>query len=266
MDDVRHAQNSSLVTVLISSEAAHGGCGSELKRRGARLLTWPPLKAAETENHDAIDEAIESLFGYDWLIFRNRLAASFFLDRFNHLGHEASELDTLRVCAADEETAGNLEASKIHVDVIPDAPTSPAIVDAIEAYVGGREATRGLNLLVPAAGGELKLLRQLEDAGARVDLITAYRSSATNETSRMTALLRGGGIDWIAFRNAAELREFAEVFDTNDLDALLSGMSVGCVGQATIELAIRFGLRSRVSVESENAIDLLQAMVSQFGP
>ena len=96
-------------TVLVSPGKAQGELATELKQHGARVLTWPGLDIGGPEAYDALDEAIENLFGYDWLIFRNTNAVDFFLRRFHNRGHEISELDALRVCAVGEEAVTKLE-------------------------------------------------------------------------------------------------------------------------------------------------------------
>jgi uroporphyrinogen-III synthase len=211
------------------------------------VLTWPVLDVDEPEDPQALDEAIENLFGYDWLIFQNVNAAKFFLRRFRTRGHEISELDSVRVCAVGEQTVHRLEESQVHIDVIPDRPSTRAIVDAIETYIGGRETFRGLNFLVPGAGVSRGYLQKaLEDAGGRVDLVATYRSSSTKDLARIGALLAGGGIDCIAFTNASELRELAGVFDTNDLDLLLAGVAVFCIDEITTQATTNFGLTANV--------------------
>src|SRR5206468_1098678 len=95
-----------------------------------------------------------------------------------------------------------LEDSQAHVDLIPNGLTSEAIVAAIKAYVGGPDSLHGLNFLIPRATAAHDYLTDaLEDAGARVDVVTAYRTVSQNNPSlpQLNALLAGGGIDCIAF-------------------------------------------------------------------
>jgi len=83
-------------TVLIASSAPQS-LTAELEGVGARVLSWPRLDIHAPETFAALDEAIENLFGYDWLIFRNLSAVTFFLARFQGLGHQISDLDSVRV-------------------------------------------------------------------------------------------------------------------------------------------------------------------------
>src|SRR5882762_3683854 len=67
-------------TILIASSAPQE-LRAELEVVGARLISWPKLDISPPETYASLDEAIENLFGYDWLIFRNVNAVTFFLGR-----------------------------------------------------------------------------------------------------------------------------------------------------------------------------------------
>jgi uroporphyrinogen III methyltransferase/synthase len=254
-------------TVLIGPLDTQGRILSdELERHGARVITWPTIEIGEAGNHAALDEAIENLFGYDWLIFRNVNAVEFFLRRFQELEHEISELDALRVCAIGEETASTLERSQVHVDLIRDQFASDAVFAAIETYAGGRDSLRGLNFLIPCAAIARQNLQQaLEDAGARVDVVNAYRTVAlTNQAlSQLNALLAGGGVDCIAFTNASDVRQFAQLLDTNDLVRIFAGVVVACIDEST-EQSIGFGLRATITPSEFTITALAEAIAFHF--
>lgn len=244
MKPVRNDQLLTGRTVLISPSIT-GELATELERRGARILAWPKLDSGPVVNYASLDEAIENLFGYDWVIFRNVNAADFFLRRFQELGRDISELDALRVCAIGEATIKRLDESQVHIDVNPDRLSSEAAFTAIETYVGGRDSLGGLNFLIPrAAISRDSLAQTIEDAGARVDEVTAYRTcSADNaDLAQIKGLLTGGGIDCVAFAAPAEVLELAVVFDTNDLHRLVDGIAVACIDESTTQTATDFGV------------------------
>jgi uroporphyrinogen-III synthase len=234
-------------TVLVSPNEAQGGLATQLTRQGARVLAWPILDIGELENYEVLDESIANLFGYDWLIFRNENAVDFFLRRFQTLAHEISELDALRVCGVGEEAVYRLEGSQIHIDVISDRLSSQGLFDALETYVGGRAALSGLNFLIPAAAVARDGLSQmLEEAGARVDMVTAYRTVARTDPTlaQLNALLTGGGIDWIVFNSSSDVHNFAKLFGTNDPAQILAEVKVACADVTTSQTATAFGLHA----------------------
>jgi uroporphyrinogen III methyltransferase/synthase len=237
-------------TVLVAPETLPE-LTTALEHHGARVITWPEIQISEPESFAALDEAIENLFGYDWLLFRTANAAEFFLKRFQELGHEVSGLDTLRVCAIGEATGRKLETSQVHIDVIPGSTSSNIIVDAIGNYVGGRQALGRLNFLIPRASAARDgLCDLLEETGARVDLVIAYRTVSHNAAlAQLTALLVGGAVDGVAFDSPQSVRALAELFDALELATILAGARVFTFDESTTNAADDYGLRPFLSAE-----------------
>lgn len=250
-------------TVLLAPTQTTSELAAELRRAGARVLASPILEAGPPESFAALDEAIENLFGYDWLIFPIAGSVDFFLQRFKSLGHDISELDTLRVCATGEETMSRLVESQIHIDVIPARPTTESVLASLENYAGGHAALQTLNFLIPEAmNGRKELSISLESAGARVDSVAAYRPVAANDSSfaQVSALLAGGGIDGVVFTAAEEMRDLAQIFGTNDLSQILADTAVVCAGLTALKVAPSFGLHTDFTGADRNPRALAEAI------
>ncbi len=264
MDPVLISQPLAGRTILVAP-SGDGELPTELARHGARVITWPEIEVIDPESFAALDEAIQNLFGYDWLIFANVNAASFFLRRLQQMGNEISELDALRVCALDDATRQHLEHSQVHVDLVPEQLSSDGVVAALGTYIGEKDSLGGLNVLLPRAAVSRDPLPQaLEDAGARVDVVTAYRTVSDNsELTRLNVLIEGGGIDCIAFSSPATVGVFAQIFDTNDLSRLLKEVVVACADDDTAVAAAEFGLRTDI-IPTEPT-PLVSALVARLG-
>ena len=235
--------------VITRARAQSAEFVSEMERLGARVISCPTIEVVEPESYALIDEAIENLYGYDWLVFTSVNGVDYFLRRLEKLGHDASELDELRVCAIGEATAVRLREAQVHVDVVPEQFKAEGAYSAIEAYVGGRESLDRLNFLIPrAAVARDYLPKALEEAGARVDVVPAYRtvSPQTSERGRVEALLAGGAVDCITFTSSSTVTNFARLFDTTDLSRLLAGVTVACIGDITAATADEYNLRTHI--------------------
>jgi uroporphyrinogen III methyltransferase / synthase len=238
-----------MTNVLLSPTEAKSDLAKALHAKGARIVTWPELNTGPLESHGPLDEAIENLFGYDWIVLKNSFAAEFFLRRLRDLSREIDALDELRVCVVGESTAERLRETQVHADLPLDRFAKDGVFVAIASYLGGSESISGLNLLVPSA----KITRepfeeQLESHGARVDSLPAYRTTDENQRlAQIKGLLAGGGIDWIVFAQPSAIEELAQVFDTNNLPRLLAGVSVACCDRETKNTATQFGLASAAS-------------------
>src|SRR5215210_7277367 len=133
-------------TIVITRARAQAlDFAAELERLGARVVSCPTIEIVEPESYASLDEAIENLYGYDWLIFTSVNGVDYFLRRLEQRGHEVSELDELRVCAIGEATALRLREARIHVDVVPEQFKAEGAFLAIAAYVGGQASLNRLN-------------------------------------------------------------------------------------------------------------------------
>jgi uroporphyrinogen III methyltransferase/synthase len=253
------------MTVLLSPAESNRELKLELEHSGIRCLTWPSLAVGPPTDNSQLHEAIDNLFGYDWLILKNARAAEYFLRDFVE-SHRADELDQLRVLTIVSETAEKAAEFQIHVDIALDRFAQNEVFPAVESYVAEGNLAR-LNLLVPCA----KVVRepfeeQFENAGARVDSIAAYRTTASSdELARIKALLAGEGIDFVVFANHPEIDQLAMVSDTDDLPRLLANINVVCADESTTEEAARFGLVRVLTATEPSAVAIVEVIQQTSG-
>jgi uroporphyrinogen-III synthase len=260
---VRSVANAMLLTSPNTTELYEA-----LRACGLSVITWPELDVQPLEVTPALAQAIDDLYGYDWLIFVSKHAVQTFLERLDARGHEVSELDSLRVCAIGEPTVALLEDAQVHIDVIATNFNAAAVVNEIATYVGGRDSLQRLNVLIPqAAIGREYLKPALEEASARADVLMAYRTVADSDATRLTALqtmLHTSSIDAVTFSTSSDVQSFARLFDTNDLGKVLKDTVAFIAGSGALELADRFGIRSAQPLASDSPLDMAQAIVQHF--
>ncbi len=254
-------------TVVITRARAQADeFASELGQYGARVVVCPTIEIAALEDFERLDEALGHLYGYDWLVFTSVNGVDHFLQRFKALGHEASEVDELSVCAIGTATAARLQDAQLHVDVVPQEFKAEGVFVALEQFVGGRAALSGLNFLIPrAAAARAYLPRALEAAGARVDVVPAYRMVVPGDVDRgrISAML-SGGTDCIAFTSASAVRNLAHLFDTQDLSDALEGVVIACLGDVTAQTAAEHGLQTHIQPDQFTVPALARAIAEYF--
>ena len=240
---------------------------AELEGYGARVVACPTIEIVPPASYAQLDEAIENIFGYDWLVLTSANAVEHFLARLSSAGKEINELDELHVCAIGEATSARLVEAHVHVDVVPEKSRAEGVFEALEAYLGGHERFENLNFLLPRAAVARDFLpRALEAAGARCDVVEAYRTvrPETTDRARAEALLVGGGVDCVTFTSSSTVHNFAQLFDTRDLRPLLSGVRVACIGAVTAETAAAYGLRADIVPAESNARALARALADYY--
>ena|SRR5437667_2893966 len=238
----------------------------ELEKYGTRVIVCPTIEITEPATYERLDEAIDHLYGYDWLVFTSVNGVDYFLLRLKARKHDISEIDELRVCAIGDATAERLRAAHIHVDVVPEQFKAEGVFAALERFVGGGEMLLGLNFLIPrAAVARDYLPKALEGAGARVDVVPVYRTILPDklDRGRLGAMLAGSA-DCIAFTSPSTVRNLAQLFDTQDLGETLAGVVVACIGDITAQTAAEYGLHVDIQPEQFTIPALACAIAKHF--
>jgi len=239
---------------------------SALQQFGAKVLSCPTIEIKEPGSYERLDEAIDHLYGYDWVIFTSTNAVDFFLRRLTFLNHDISDLDDLQVCAIGEASADKLRDARVHVDLIPQEAKAEGVFSALTEFNGGPEKLTGLNFLLPRAAVARDLLpRTLEEAGARVDIVTTYRTVIPDnlDRGRLSAMLAGDA-DCIAFTSSSTVRNLALLFDTHDLSKILAGLTIACIGDVTAATAREYGLTVDIQPSEFNVHELAKAIAAYY--
>jgi uroporphyrinogen III methyltransferase/synthase len=254
-------------TVVITRAANQANeFAAELELYGATVVLCPTIEIRELENYERLDEAIDHLYGYDWLIFTSVNGVDYFFQRLKARGRDASDLDELKVCAIGDATAESLRELHVHVDVIPDEFKAEGVFAALERFVGGSDALKNLNVLIPRASVARDYLpKALEAAGARVDVVPAYRTSlpADLDRGRVAAMLSGSA-DCIAFTSSSTVRNLAQLFDSQELSGALSGVVIACIGDITATTAAEYGLQVKILPAQFTIPSLARAIADYF--
>jgi len=105
----------------------------------------------------------------------------------------------------------------------------------------------------------------LTDAGARADVVAAYRTVAGDSgLTRLRTLILNGGIDCLFFRNAVDVGDFASLFDVNDLSRLLGNVAVACRDDETRKAARGLGAPLVFKAEDTSFQSVIAAIASRF--
>ncbi|HET6862719.1 MAG TPA: uroporphyrinogen-III synthase [Pyrinomonadaceae bacterium] len=254
-------------TVVVTRAASQAGdLVAALERYGATVLSCPLIEIRDPNDYARLDEAIDHLYGYDWIIFTSGNAVEFFLKRLSFKNVSYTELDEIKVAAIGDSTAEKLRDAYVHVDLVPSLSKSEGVLSALVDYVGGDEHLQGLNFLMPRATvGRDYLPKALEAANARVDVVATYQNVIPDNLDRgkFSAMLAGGA-DCIAFTSSSTVKNLALLFDTNDLSEKLQGLTIACLGDVTAATAKRFGLEPTIQPWHSTMAEFAAAIASHF--
>ena len=255
------------ITVVVTRAAGQAAeLTTLLETYGATVIVCPTIEIREPESFERLDEALDHLYGYDWLIFTSTNGVDFFLQRLANRGHSVADLDEIRVCAIGQRTAEKLHDAHVHIDLVPSQSTAEGVFACLSEFAGGNERLHGLNVLLPrAAVGRDYLPKALEEAGARVDVVTTYQTVLPEnfDRGRLSAMLAGSG-DCIAFTSPSTVKNLAKLFDTHDLGKTLPGVVIACIGPITAAAAVEHGLRVDIQPAQQTVKDLAAAIADYY--
>ena len=255
------------ITVVVTRAAAQAAeLSTLLESYGATVIVCPTIEVRAPDSFERLDEALDHLYGYDWLIFTSTNGVEFFLQRLMNRGLTVADLDEIKVCAIGQRTAEKLHEAHVHVDLVPSQSTGEGVFATLSEFVGGVERLHGLNVLLPrAAVGRDYLPKTLEEAGARVDVVTTYQTVLPEnfDRGRLSAMLAGSG-DCIAFTSPSTVKNLAKLFDTHDLGKTLPGVVIACIGPVTAAAAVEYGLRVDIEPGQQTVKDLADAVAAYY--
>jgi uroporphyrinogen III methyltransferase/synthase len=199
--------------VVTRPKAQCAGLADPLMELGAEVLLQPAIEIGPPDDWTHVDNAIDKLSDFEWLVFSSANGVQMFLDRVMTLG-DLRTLGSVKLAGIGPGTADALAAYHLRADLVP----SEYRAESLAAAVAGTGSIAGVRvLLVRASRGREVLADDLAKAGARVEQVVVYESrDVLVADEAIHQRLRQGTVDWITVTSSAIARSLATLF-ANDL-------------------------------------------------
>ncbi|HXU38337.1 MAG TPA: uroporphyrinogen-III synthase [Blastocatellia bacterium] len=246
-----------------SAEITH-----RLEAYGATVIHCATIEAAPPSSWVALDEAIQRLANYDWLVFTSANGVEFFFRRLREKRTGSDHQPAAQiVCAIGPATAQALKAEDAPANVVASESSAEGALASIIDYVGGPERVRGLNFLIPRAQVAREVLPDgLRRLGARVDAVEAYQTIKPDiEAETIRGLFKEQSIDAITFTSSSTVSNLAALVGLEDLSGLLANTVAVCIGPVTAETALKHGVARIVHPHEYNTESLVDSIVQSIG-
>ena len=228
---------------------------------GGEVIEFPTIEIRPPETYGPLDQAINQIGSYDWVIFTSVNGVEQFLNRFEKLGKNVADLAGVEVGAIGPETAKSLTAARIQASLVPKQYQAEGILEMLTP-----ETLRGKRVLIPLAAQARDILPEtLRQWGAEVDIAEAYQTVLPQaDVSTLCRLFRQDGIDMITFTSSSTVSNFAALLRDQDLPRLLSGIVIACIGPITKRTVEDLGMRPEVVAEEFTIPGLVRAIIDYF--
>lgn len=235
-----------LRVVVTSPTPAASEVSDLLGDRGAVVVPLPVFEIAEPSSWDPLDDALERLDEFAWLLFTSRNGVQGFTGRLR----DRVLPDDLKTGAVGAATAEALERSRMTADFIPRVFTGADLVSGLGEPIGRV-------LLVRVEDGPPATPEALRGRGWDVAEVAAYRNAPLDPSPDEAAAVRAGDFDAVMLMSPSAARGFARVMAGGPLP---ESALVACIGPSTARGATQAGLRVDVVAASHTAEGLVEAL------
>ena len=150
---------------------------AQLSALGAECLECPTIRVVPPQDWAPLDEAIDRLDIYDWLVLTSVNGVNFFFDRLYERGKDVRAMGNLRTAAIGPATAKRMRDFGLKSDIVPETYRAESIIEAFE-----KESMEEKRVLLPRAKEARPILPvEIRKMGATVDEIAAYETEQARD-------------------------------------------------------------------------------------
>lgn len=233
----------------------------QLSKYGARPIYFPTIKIIPMESYHELDQSIQKLASYHWIVFTSVNGVKYFLARLNETSKDIKTLEGLKIAAIGTKTAHALKKHGIKVDLVPREYRAEGILEEMK-----QEGVSKKKVLIPRAEYAREILpRELKKWGAEVDVVAVYRTIKPSlESNQSEKLLKTDKIDVITFTSPSTVNNFVEILGSKGLQKLLKGSLVASIGPITKEAAEKWKIRTHIMPAEYTINALVEAIVAFY--
>lgn len=228
---------------------------------GANVLPFPVIKMQELTDRHLLDQALESLTAYSWVVFTSVYGVNFFMRHLQQSGITGSPSEFPRICAIGPATAKAVRDAGYEVELVPEQFVAEGIVEALAKYSGGLEALVGQRILLPRAREARDVLPgALAASGIRVDVVPCYENVRPEFDEGALERIRAARPDLILFTSSSTVRNMIDILGQEEGKRMLLESVVGVLGMITGSTAESLGKRAEIVPRESTIASLLEAV------
>lgn len=231
---------------------------SDLEALGAEVLIAPTVQILPIDDPGPMDDAIDRLPSFDWLVFTSGNGVRHFLDRLETRGHDLRALGHLKLAAIGPATAEALARYRLRADLVPESFRSEGLAEALAPLVSGKRV-----LLARADRGRMILQEQLSPI-AHVEQIPVYRNAdADSLPADVLDRLERGSVDWITLTSSAITARLHALLPESARSRIATGSTrLAGISPVTSEAARRLGWPIAAEAAEHTWPGLLRALIA----
>ena len=230
-----------------------------LEELGAEVLLAPTVEIRPITDPVPVDDAIQHLREYDWLVFTSANGVRFFLDRLESLGRDLRSLGHLRIAAIGPATASALARFRLRADLVPESYRSESLAEALVREAKGQKV-----LLARADRGRTLLEDELQHMADVTQVAVYHNADADSLPADVESRILNGTVDWITVTSSAIVTQLHALLTDPARRRVGHEVRLASLSPVTSETASRLGWPVTVEATEYTWDGLVHSLVERI--
>jgi uroporphyrinogen III methyltransferase/synthase len=225
-----------------------------LEDLGAEVLEYPSIEIVPVRDPQPLDDALENIAKYDWMMFTSSNAVRGISARMKAIGIDSRALSHLKFGVNGPSTARALAEIGFNADAIPTEYLASAMVELLQ-----NEGIIPENVLFPRSEiGRETLAIGLRDLGSNVDEVVAYSTETPDDTGELALKAYETGIDFTTFTSSSTVRNLVDLLGGSP--DLINTSKTVIIGPITAETAKELNVNIDIQAEEQSIAGIVEAI------
>ncbi len=236
-----------------------------LEELGADCIEFATIALEPPDTWEALDQAVDDMARFDWLLFTSINAIQFFFRRLFERRLDARALAGIRIAVVGAATAAELSKYGLKADLLP---AKEFTGEGLAATLIEQGAGQARFLLPRALKANEALPEILQQAGGQVTIVPVYqnvRPQGREEALRQE--LHDHAIDMVTFTSSSTFTNFVYMLnpkDEGEMRHVLDGVKIASIGPVTGKAIQKKGLTVDVQPEDSYSIATMVEAITEF--
>ncbi len=231
-----------------------------LAEYGAEPIEYPTLEICPPDSWTPVDEAIQELSSYNWIIFTSVNGVQAFMSRLRFHKKDARSLANAKICCIGPRTEEEANRWGLVADLVPKEFQAEGILEALGGFT-----IKGQRVLIPRAKVAREILpEQLEEMGAVVRVVHGYQAVPPESLwEPISQRFRNQDIQYLTFTSSSTVKNFCQLFgDRDEMRKLIQQTKIACIGPITAQTVKEEGLTVDIVAKENTVPALVEAIVA----
>jgi uroporphyrinogen-III synthase len=222
---------------------------------GATTVEIPVIEIVGPESYAPLDDALQNLDRYDWLILTSSNTTQQLCGRGSRVAIDPARAEGLNIAAVGKATAETARRFGFQVSIVPESYVAESLVECLRDRVAGKRV-----LLPRAAVARDVIPDALRAAGAVVDVVDAYRNVMPEAAPEQLRQAVANGLDAATFTSSSSATHLAEAARTAGVAWPLAGVPAVSIGPITSQTLRELGWPPEAEADPSDIPGLIAAV------